>query len=849
MRRKTKNDIRGILNTLRKAHEQVLQQFRKNRPADAQKLLGDCQECAQQIGEVIERSEGMGTSAVSFLEVYCEQLYQMSQCGNRKEQADWKRKMDESLRQVEAEVVDRLRTDPLKVVFMPYKASMWDCLESIWEAAAADEDCEAFVVPIPYYERNDKGGLERLCYEGPLFPDYVPIVPYESFSLEAERPDVIYIHNPYDQNNYVTSVHPNYYSANLKKYTDMLVYVPYFFGGQGPMPESHQNLPVYATADQIIVQDEEKAESLADYVPREKLAVLGSPKVDRLLKLEKKREEIIKTGIPQEWQEKTAGKKVILFNVSITGILQNSEYAMDKIRYVLSCFENREDVVLWWRPHPLIEATLKSMRPKMYGEYMKIKRGFAHKGYGILDETGDAGIAAVVADAYLGENSSSLACYFEVLGKPIYFTNWSIMKEIAEEERAGIFFTDCYFEGNYAWFVPRSELAYQYLCKMDLESGEVSLEYELPGEFDNPKKGSSYFGIAKIGKNIILSPVWSNDIYMYRLNARQAIKIPLRRSDLFPNFSLIVEYQNKACLMPRNYPAIVEVDMETGFMTEYEVPVSDESRDEKELLFGIGPVVHDDYIYIPCADRKAILIFDMKDKMYSERVIENAEAGFYSLTSSGDEIWGIGNKTSEVICWNVVSDEVKIYRDFPEGYTGGIQPFRQIVETEKGMLIYPENANMPLYICRDSQEVQECDTLKDFVKREDLTQNSDGILRYWLVKKRDKEIFALRAQNSGLVRYNSEENHSTVMPCRLQKEDRRRLENREFDRLFQKQGRPGIYYETLRWSISIFLNYVANQDINLDEKAKEMRRNNMGIVDGDCGWKIHQWIRNELWKK
>ena len=37
-----------------------------------------------------------------------------------------------------------------KVVFMPYKASMWDSLESVWMAADKDERCEALVVPITY---------------------------------------------------------------------------------------------------------------------------------------------------------------------------------------------------------------------------------------------------------------------------------------------------------------------------------------------------------------------------------------------------------------------------------------------------------------------------------------------------------------------------------------------------------------------------------------------------------------------------------------------------------------------------------------------------------------------------
>ena len=37
-----------------------------------------------------------------------------------------------------------------EIVFLPYKASMWDSLDTIWRAAVADkEHCNAYVVPIP----------------------------------------------------------------------------------------------------------------------------------------------------------------------------------------------------------------------------------------------------------------------------------------------------------------------------------------------------------------------------------------------------------------------------------------------------------------------------------------------------------------------------------------------------------------------------------------------------------------------------------------------------------------------------------------------------------------------------
>ena len=44
-----------------------------------------------------------------------------------------------------------------KVAFMPYKASMWDSLESIWMAADKDKRCETAVVPLTYYELGSDG--------------------------------------------------------------------------------------------------------------------------------------------------------------------------------------------------------------------------------------------------------------------------------------------------------------------------------------------------------------------------------------------------------------------------------------------------------------------------------------------------------------------------------------------------------------------------------------------------------------------------------------------------------------------------------------------------------------------
>jgi hypothetical protein len=113
------------------------------------------------------------------------------------------------------------------IYFLPYKSSMWDSLESVYLAAKDDPSCEAYVMPIPYYDRNPDGSLGKMHYEAGQFPADIPVVDYRQVDLQAVCPDIIYIHNPYDYANYVTTIAPEYYAEQLKKLCKLLVYIPY----------------------------------------------------------------------------------------------------------------------------------------------------------------------------------------------------------------------------------------------------------------------------------------------------------------------------------------------------------------------------------------------------------------------------------------------------------------------------------------------------------------------------------------------------------------------------------------------------------------------------------------------
>lgn len=315
MKKTHKHQIISAIGLLDKAHDALKKAVETGNSDIALTLLEQCQDSAIQIGGMIEESEGEGFATVGLLENYCEQLYQTYELIRQKQSISAGR-IYKNLRKDLIRIENSVKNDiPVRtsVVFLPYKASMWDSLESVWKAADADPDCDAYVVPIPYFDKNPDGNFSEMHYEGDLYPDDVPVVSWEEFDLEKECPDVIYIHNPYDNCNHVTSVHPAFYTRDLRKYTDLLVYIPYFILNEvDPDDQTAVNgmkhfcfTPGTLYADRVIVQSENMRQIYinefikaaremglsGEYVDRKalekKFLGLGSPKIDKVLSARK----------------------------------------------------------------------------------------------------------------------------------------------------------------------------------------------------------------------------------------------------------------------------------------------------------------------------------------------------------------------------------------------------------------------------------------------------------------------------------------------------------------------------------------------------------------------------------
>ena len=332
-----------------------------------------------------------------------------------------------------------------QVVFLPYKASMWDSLASIYEAASADPSCDAYVIPIPYFTKDEHGKLKDLHYEGNLFPKEVPITSWKDYPLAKKRPDIIYIHNPYDDGNIVTTVLPAFYTEKLKQYTDLLVYVPYFVTLRTQLPrdkkdeESDYSIAVpngVRNADLVVVQDEiEKTgyrRAWSEFVKQNptyskelvqqivnKTVALGNPKYDQLSKAMPKN-----YPLPKDWQEKIyrldgSKKTVVFYNTTILDFNIHREKMLAKLIDVFNFFFSHQDeYTLIWRPHPLLLATIKSMNVKLTTSYQQLVEQFKAAQFGIYDDSPDFYLAYTYADAFYGD-LSSMAELFRKLGRPV----------------------------------------------------------------------------------------------------------------------------------------------------------------------------------------------------------------------------------------------------------------------------------------------------------------------------------------------------------------------------------------------------------------------------------------------
>ena len=305
-----------------------------------------------------------------------------------------------------------------KVVFLPYYESTWDSLESVWEAFKNDP---LFITQITIIPINRNIGTDhKIIYKDYLSEKGIPHVHYEIYNFEKDKPDIVFINQPYDGVNI-----EKFMSHNIRSHVGMMVYIPYAAYMHVNFPKEkhidemkrHTELPIHNFSDMIITGGITFANAFKKISKNGyKIIVLGSPKYDLLYKqLKNKAGYNNKT----EWEIKINGKITFMLNTRYESL-----HAHDVLNntpawftYLINFIKNDDNLALIWRPHPLTFNFLDKITQPLKKLFDMIQSGRIENI--ILDDSENASSAFMYSNAVLSELSSLISSSI-YLNKPTF---------------------------------------------------------------------------------------------------------------------------------------------------------------------------------------------------------------------------------------------------------------------------------------------------------------------------------------------------------------------------------------------------------------------------------------------
>lgn len=679
MRKFKKRELCDCLYTLKEANRKMNIATEEVRT----EMLPQCQEMAIAVGTAIEQSEGEGTKAVSYLEEYCEELYLAS---GAQDQTSWKsisKKMDKLLNSIQNSIRYDLPDSPCEIVFMPYKASMWDALDSVYRAALQEENCHVVVMPIPYFNINRKDQRMDLHYEGDLFPTDIPITDYQMYDLAKERPDVIFIHNPYDGQNFVTQVPEEYFSSKLVEYTEHLVYIPYFITKGDKVKDIYCVMPAVQNAWKTFVQSEAvRKEYLKNGADANKIVAMGSPKFDMVIRLQQNPPEV-----PETWKDALSGRKVFLLNTHLNPIINETEKLIDKLHQIFELFRQKKESALLWRPHPLSIETAKAMNPKILGRYLGLIEEFKTLSNGVYDDSSDVHRAMAVSDAYVGD-WSSLVTLYGITGKPMYRLNIQLDSNIKLTEKHYAFHFACSVQAHGVLWAPAEND--NGLYKVDISTHKA----ELVTRFDKEERCGRelYRNIIYYKEKLYLIPSRAKSIAIYDMitGEKKYVKLDYSPDNNQIKFVDSIVYNNFIYLFPGFVSRIVKYNMDDEHI-EYlfgEICRPDKENAKKAIfLYGLAD---NNEMWIGSCRDNSLYQFNLSQDCYNQYFIEQGKEAFFVDVAKSENKLYLLSVLGEVFEWDIEKKNANLIWRFEEAADG--QSFWRIVWNRGCLWLLPGRA-------------------------------------------------------------------------------------------------------------------------------------------------------------
>ena len=404
--------------------------------------LSELQNNIVSFGTLTESIKGEDCNTVKLLEQYLEVIYKVAKYVQKFDEgisyeasAESKyAECDEGVKDTFAsisEAIDSEIVNRRSVLFLPVKAKHFSSMRMAYEMEAATPDTDVYVMPLPYYYKEYDGSFKDEMHidTEEFIKANIPVTDYSRFDLSLLCPEKIYINSAYDEYNMAVSVDTRFYARNVKKYTEKLIYIPYFKLMEFDRANypCWYNMQYYCTvpgvvmADKVYVQSENTRkvyiDKLNEWAGDEKYTDIWEQKIDVY-------DESCEEHSEDELRDAGSEKTIVWF-VSAGSLAEFGDKYIEKAYRNLDVFALTKDKLkVLLISEPFLDEMIKTYSDELYKKWTGFIDEFNRSGIGeVVSQVEEKSVDVLLkATAYYGD-PSYICKDFILMKKPVMLQN------------------------------------------------------------------------------------------------------------------------------------------------------------------------------------------------------------------------------------------------------------------------------------------------------------------------------------------------------------------------------------------------------------------------------------------
>ena len=404
--------------------------------------LSELQNNIVSFGTLTESIKGEDCNTVKLLEQYLEVIYKVAKYVQKFDEgisyeasAESKyAECDEEVKDTFASISDAIDSEIVNrrsVLFLPVKAKHFSSMRMAYEMETATPDTDVYVMPLPYYYKEYDGSFKDEMHidTEEFIKANIPVTDYSRFDLSLLCPEKIYINSAYDEYNMAVSVDTRFYARNVKKYTEKLIYIPYFKLMEFDRANypCWYNMQYYCTVPGVVMADKVYVQSgnarkayidkLNEWVGDEKYTDIWEQKIDVYNEsCEKHSEDELRDA---------GSKKTIVWFVSAGSLAEFGDKYIEKAYRNLDVFAlSKDKLKVLLNSEPFLDEMIKNYSDELYKKWTGFIDEFNRSGIGeVVSQVEEKSVDVLLkATAYYGD-PSYICKDFILMKKPVMLQN------------------------------------------------------------------------------------------------------------------------------------------------------------------------------------------------------------------------------------------------------------------------------------------------------------------------------------------------------------------------------------------------------------------------------------------